>query len=107
MGSRNIFTAPVYKVAICPVHLCLVPRTYIPSSASRYYAGHPPGSVIKFGAQNTLLAQEYVGIVSLSKRLDRSGEGSRLLERCERLYQTFLQAEKMCSTTVSQTNGHA
>ncbi|OBZ68898.1 3-keto-steroid reductase [Grifola frondosa] len=102
LGSPNILFS-VYKAAIAAVHIALVPLVYIPASANDlppqvYTPTHSSSErapfALRFCSQNDRCGREYVGIMPVPVWEEYPHEGKPLLERFERLYQTFVEAER-------------
>ncbi|KAI0945840.1 hypothetical protein AcV7_009969 [Taiwanofungus camphoratus] len=92
-GSPHVLFS-LYKAAVAAVHISLVPSAYIPSVAPAASSSEPtPPKFPKFSAINDRWGNEGIGIEGVTEWDEHPDEGARLVEQCERLYQTFLEAE--------------
>lgn len=94
LGSPHVnFTT--YKAAVAASHATLAPAQSIPTSAAGEEVGKGEETPFpKFTVLSDRLGRERVGIYPVEVWDKHPDEGARLLERCERLYQVFVEREK-------------
>ena len=112
-----------YKASAAVSHITLTPSRYLPSTADAHNVkrGRPPSGALenadlhqafpKFSAANDRWGKEYILLEPITLWEEHPDEGARAVERCERLYQVFLEKEnaqeKRENGTVNGTaNGH-
>lgn len=112
-----------YKASVAVTHVTLTPSRYLPSTADAHNLkrGKPPPGVLesggpqqafpKFSAANDRWGREYILLEPITTWEEHPDEGARAVERCERLYQAFLEKEnapgKGANGTANGTaNGH-
>ncbi|KAH9922393.1 uncharacterized protein B0H18DRAFT_1018184 [Fomitopsis serialis] len=118
IGSPHVLFS-TYKASVAASHITLTPSRYIPSTAAAHnaarakaqngYGATANGSTQivfpKFSAANERWGREYVHIEPVTVWEQHPDEGARAIERCERLYQAFLEKEK--AGVNGTANGHA
>lgn len=110
-----------YKASVAVSHVTLAPSRFLPSTvdAHNLKRGRPRGptgngdaqhAFPKFSAANERWGKEYILIEPITTWGEHPDEGARAVERCERLYQAFLEknAGKGANGTASNgtANGH-
>ncbi|CCM02120.1 uncharacterized protein FIBRA_04197 [Fibroporia radiculosa] len=88
IGSPHILFS-TYKAAVAASHAALAPLSHLP----RFVHDDSAVAFPKFSAQTDRWGNESVGIIPVRQWQEHPDEGNNLIERCERLYQTFLKAE--------------
>lgn len=111
LGSPHVLTT-LYGAAIAAVHLALVPLRAIPTvddavhappeevrwpSWHSYYGNDRNGPLrvltLRFGAENDRWGRERTGVMAVPVWEKYPDLGETLLEKYERLYQSFVHAE--------------
>ncbi|TFY61320.1 hypothetical protein EVJ58_g4575 [Rhodofomes roseus] len=126
IGSPHVLFS-TYKASVAAAHLTLTPSRYIPSTADAHSttsAKTQPGhgatmnrnaqlAFPKFSAANERWGKEYVLIEPVTVWEQHPDEGARAMDRCERLYQAFVEKEKVgiqngpADGANGRANGHA
>ena len=113
IGTPHVLFS-TYKASVAASHVALTPSRYLPSTADAYNLklGRPPPHVLehgdvrhafpKFSAANERWGKEYILIEPITPWEEHPDEGARAVERCERLYQAFLEKE---DATGREVNG--
>jgi len=92
LGSPHVLFS-TYKAAVAATHLSLVSLGHVPASMDEDKSTKDIERYPKFSAQNDRWGRESVGVEPVVRWLDHPDEGAQILDRCERLYQTFVEAE--------------
>lgn len=100
-----------YKASVAVSHVTLAPSRFLPSTtdAHNLKRGKPRdrtgngGAFPKFSAANERWGKEYIRIEPITTWEEHPDEGARAVERCERLYQAFLEKNAWTNGTA---NGH-
>ncbi|KAI0351190.1 hypothetical protein OH77DRAFT_1429985 [Trametes cingulata] len=122
IGSPHVLMS-LWSAAVATVHIALVPLLAIPTvrncpqispadieypSWHSYYMKftdkRPRVLALRFGAENDRWGRDYPGVMAVPVWEEHPDAPQMLLERFERLYQTFLQAEK---APAGEANGEA
>ncbi|KZT66193.1 hypothetical protein DAEQUDRAFT_695988 [Daedalea quercina L-15889] len=120
IGSPHVLFS-TYKASVAVSHITLMPSRFLPSTADTHSVecGKPSGSYgattngsaqqafPKFSAANERWGKEYILIEPITVWEEHPDEGARAVERCERLYQAFLEKEKTESGVNGKANGAA
>jgi 3-keto steroid reductase len=78
-------TIDPFKAAIATVHLILVPLSFLP-----LFLGNKP---VRFGAQTGRWGDERVGVTPVKEWDSHKEEGITLIAQCDKLYESFKEAE--------------
>lgn len=118
----------LYSAAVAAVHLALVPLAVIPTAQDaahvppervpwpswhsyfgKFTGGSAPPRVLtlRFGAENDRWGNDRPGVMAVPVWEEHPDAGAVLLERFERLYQTFLKKEGEGGANEEATNGKA
>ncbi|KAI0324811.1 hypothetical protein GY45DRAFT_1313202 [Cubamyces sp. BRFM 1775] len=131
IGSPHVLMS-LYSAAVATVHLALAPLLAIPTVRNtphispadiEYPSWHsfyrkftnkrPRVLALRFGAENDRWGHDRPGVMAVPVWEEHPDAGETLLERFERLYQTFLKAEEDAMSTGDRPqngqagNGHA
>ncbi|KAI0632626.1 hypothetical protein C8Q77DRAFT_1218157 [Trametes polyzona] len=126
IGSPHVLLS-LYSAAVAAVHIALVPLLAIPtvedevhaspadikwpswhSFYGRFAGARPRVLTLRFGAENDRWGNDRPGVMAVPVWDEHPDAGEVLLERFERLYQTFLQAEQGTKEGADDAaNGHA
>ena len=109
LGCRHIHLS-TYSSAVATVHLALAPLKSIPTARTaplilptdeKYPTWHPYHDLrtqevqtLRIGSEADRWGNEYPGIIAVPVWEDHRDFGGELLEKCERLYQTFRTATR-------------
>ncbi|PIL26422.1 hypothetical protein GSI_12179 [Ganoderma sinense ZZ0214-1] len=107
LGCRHIHLT-VYSCAVATVHLALAPLRSIPTSGTvptvlpsdeKYPPWHPYSNLeteevqtLRMGSEADRWGYEYTSFIAVPVWQEHRDFGGKLLEKCERLYQTFRTA---------------
>jgi len=89
LGSPHV-SFSLYKAAVATVHIALADIASVPRVANQ----RDSPTMLKFTTLSTRLGHEYVGAWAVGPWKEHPNEGARVLDRCERLYQSFLEQEE-------------
>ncbi|PCH42767.1 hypothetical protein WOLCODRAFT_102597 [Wolfiporia cocos MD-104 SS10] len=107
LGSPHVNFA-TYKSAVAASHVTLAPARCIPTTAAGEGMGEEEDTRFpKLTVFSDRLGRERVGIDPVAAWDKHPDEGARILERCERLYQAFVEREKGSGEGTANGNGHA
>ncbi|KAI0669094.1 hypothetical protein C8Q78DRAFT_978735 [Trametes maxima] len=114
IGSPHVLMS-LYSAAVATVHVALAPLRALPTVHNAphispadieyptWHAYHgrfthrdeaPRVLALRFGSENDRWGRDYPGVTAVPVWEEHSDLGATLLERFERLYQTFLEAER-------------
>ncbi|KAG1803395.1 NAD(P)-binding protein [Suillus subaureus] len=96
LGSPyHLITA--FKAAISAVHLCLVPLPLLPTVSSTELDDSDPTATVEVGfryiSECDRWGKERVGTMKLTRSKEHNNQCDELLDRCERLFTAFCEAE--------------
>ncbi|PPQ82161.1 hypothetical protein CVT25_015139 [Psilocybe cyanescens] len=86
-GSPHHTILP-WNAAVAFVHLVLAPLCFLP-----VFLNNNPSKPVRFGAQTGRWGDEYVGLTEVKEWDKHKEEGYDLIKKCDKLYESFMQAE--------------